>query len=386
MKRILLSGTALVAATVLATPASAAEVTSGLALKISGFVGFQAALSLGDSNNDDFARDYDFQSSARLIFDVKNVTDSGLEYGARIRFNNVNRRDNVMVDRTYGYIKGSFGKLTFGNAPTVTDDIGYIYAHDGLSGQRGLGGVFGDLLDGNFVLGGGEFYSIGGTYLAGLSNADTRIKYTSPSFDGFSFAVDFTPVVGGKNHAGNGGRNDLYNDDDTYYENVVSGGISYEQTFDSVSLLLGASAAYGQGVRTSAGGANPNGNDLQVYTLGGQVSSGGITGSINWTHNESVAVAEKAVDTVIADVSYELGPLLTSLSYAYTWSDRGNGLNSSYGSGRDLEDNHLAGLHVSYTLAPGLNPFAEVRYEKQNFRTGADFETASLLTGVVVGF
>ncbi|OWJ59876.1 porin [Inquilinus limosus] len=394
MKKVLLGGTALVAAAVIGSmPALAADatpVTSGLQLKISGFIGSQATLSLGDSSNSDFDRDYDFQSSARLQFDVKNVTDSGLEYGGRIRFNSVNRQDNVKVDRTYVYVKGGFGTVTFGNAPTTADDFGYVYAHDQLSGNMGLGAGFGDLLDGNFYFGGNEFFSIDATYLAGVSNADTRIKYTSPTFDGFSFGVDFTPEIGGATHAGNGGRDDLFNDGNTIYENVVSAGVNYEQTFDSLSVRVAASAIYGNGVKTSVfndgSDANPNGNDLEVYTLGGQIGSGGILASVNWTHNEQTAAADKPVDTIIGDLSYQWGPFLASASYAYTWADKGNGLNSSISSGTDLKEDHLAGVNLTYTLAPGLNTYAEVIYSNQKFRAGRDNESASLGTGIVLGF
>ncbi|WP_081991499.1 porin [Inquilinus limosus] len=396
MKKVLLGGTAIVAAALIgAMPASAADanVTSGLQMKISGFIGSQATLSLGDEQNEDFARDYDFQSSARLQFDVKNVTDSGLEYGGRIRFDSVNRQDNVKVGRTYVYVKGDFGTVTFGNAPTTADDFGYVYAHDQLSGNMGLGAGFGDLLDGNFYFGGNEFFSIDATYLAGVSNADTRIKYTSPTFDGFSFGVDFTPVIGGSTHAGNGGRNDLFNDGATIYENVVSAGVNYEQTFDSLSVRVAASAIYGNGVKTrdltgdpTDLGSNPNGNDLEVYTLGGQIGSGGILASVNWTHNEQTAAADKPVDTIIGDLSYQWGPFLASASYAYTWADKGNGLNSSISSGEDLKEDHLAGVNLTYTLAPGLNTYAEVIYSKQNFRSGRDNESASLGTGIVLGF
>ncbi|MGO4127570.1 porin [Inquilinus sp. YAF38] len=390
MKQVLLGGAALAAMGLVgATPAAAADtnVTSGLQLKISGFIGFQSTLVLSDSQHGSLDRDYDFQSNARVIFDVKNVTDSGLEYGGRIRFDSVNRRDDVNVTRIYTYLKGAFGTLTLGDAPTVADDIGYVYVHDDLVGDMGAGAMdFGELLDGDFPLGGGNFYSINATYLAGLTNQDTRIKYTSPMFGGFSFAVDFTPVVGGADHAGNGGRNDLFDDDETYYENVVTGGVNYKQTFGDWSVRAAGTAAYGHGTQTSASGANPHGNDLEVYTLGGQVGYQDFHASVNWVHNESIAVADKPVDTVIGDISYQMGPFLASLSYAYTWSDKGNGLDSQYTSGTDLQDNHIAGANVTYTLAPGLNTYAEVIYEKQNFRAGQDFENANLITGVILGF
>ncbi len=75
-----------------------------------------------------------------------------------------------------------------------------------------------------------------------------------------------------------------------------------------------------------------------------------------------------------------------SLSYAYTWSDRGNGLDSQYTSGEDLKDNHIVGANFTYNLAPGLNTYAQMIYEKQNFRTGQDFENANLITGILLGF
>ncbi|HEY9344039.1 MAG TPA: porin [Inquilinus sp.] len=390
MKTVLLGGAALAAVGLAgAMPARSAEtnVTSGLELKITGFVGFQSTLVLSDSQDSEFGRDYDFQSNARLVFDIKNVTDSGLEYGGRIRLDSVNRRDDVEVTRVYAYVKGAFGILTLGDAPTVADDIGYVYIHDDLVSEMGGGGLnFGELLDGDFPVGGGNFYSINATYLAGLTNQDTRIKYTSPTFSGFSFAVDFTPVVGGADHAGNGGRNDLFNDDETYYENVVVGGVNYQDTFGDWSVRAAATAAYGHGTQTSASGANPNGNDLEVYTLGAQGGYQGLYASVNWTHNESIAFADKPVDTIIGDVSYMWDRYLVSLSYAYTWSDRGNGLDSQYTSGEDLKDNHIVGANFTYNLAPGLNTYAQMIYEKQNFRTGQDFENANLITGILLGF
>jgi hypothetical protein len=380
MKKVLIGSTALVAAA-LASGSAFAE----LNVKISGFVAAEAVLNLSDTRSDNFDRDYDFATNARLIFDVKNVTDSGLEYGARVRFNSVNRADGVKVTRTYVYVKGGFGTITFGNGPTIADDFGYIYAHDELAGNIGAGGGdYGDLLDGDFPLGGGNFYSLDATYLAGLTNEDTRIKYTSPTINGFSFGVDFTPVVGGAGHAGNGGVNDLINDQDTLYENVVTGGVNWQGTFDDLSILVAGTAAYGNGVTSDT---NTQHHDLEVYTLGTRIASGGIAASVNWTHNASIWETSKSVDSIVGDLSYQFGPFLASVSYAYTWAGKGNGLtDQNQATGVDLKDNHIAGVNLTYTVAPGLNTYAEVIYEKQNFREGQDFENANLITGINVAF
>ncbi len=391
MKRVLLGGTALAAAAWIGVmPAAAADqpeqnVTSGLQLKISGFIAAQSTLVLSDTQHSDFDRDYDFQSDARLIFDVKNVTDSGLEYGGRIRFDSINRRDNVEVSRVYAYVKGSFGTITFGDAPTIADDFGYVYAHDELAGDIGAGGGdFGDLLDGDFPLGGGNFYSIDPTYLGGLTNQDTRIKYTSPTIGGFSFGVDFTPVVGGATHAGNGGRNDLINDAATLYENVVTGGANWEGDIGGgVDLRVAGSVAYGNGVSTDN---NPEHHDLEAYTLGGRIKSGGIAASVDWTHYSTLYLTSKPVDSIVGDLSYTWGPFLASLSYAYTWAGNNNDLQQPDTGATDLKDNHIAGANLTYTIAPGLNTYAELIYEKQNFREGQDFESTHLLTGINVAF
>ncbi|WP_179221640.1 porin [Inquilinus limosus] len=362
--------------------AADAPVTSGLSLKINGWLGFMAGLSISDTNDSSFDRDYDFLSNARLQFDIKNVTDSGLEYGARIRMNNVDRKNNVTVDRTYLYVKGSFGTVTFGDAPYAIGDFGYVYAHDTLNGKLGLGAGWGDGLDGKFNLfaGSDTFYAIDPTYgIGGLNGKDTKIKYTSPSFSGVSFGIDFTPVAGGNGHAGNGGRNDLFNDGSTRYENIVTGGLQYTNTFDGTTVTARASAGTGNGV---------SGNqDYEAYSLGGQiVHSSGFAGSVNWVHFASTYRSDKAIDSITGDLSYYGGPFVVSIGYAYTTAEKNNGLNSQFTSGSDLKANHSVIGSFLYNLAPGLNTFTELSYERNEFRAGKDYESTNLTTGLAISF
>jgi hypothetical protein len=413
MKKILLGGTAMVAAALLAAaaPANAADpqnVTSGLSLKISGFIAAQAALILDSSGTDDeenLDRDYDFGSTARLQFDVKNVTDSGLEYGGRIRMNTVNRKAGVTVDRTYVYVKSGFGTVTFGDAPSVAGDMGYIFAHDTAVSAMGFAGGFADNIDGRYDYGGGDFFSLDPTYHSGLGN-DTRIKYTSPSFGGISFAVDFTPVVGGRAHAGNGSRADLQNgpglvtndgivsnaDGDVFFENVVGGGLWYDSTFGDTSVIVGGTATYGNGVSQSY--------DLEAYSLGAQLGSGGITGSVNWVLTSSgfaEGLTDKDFNTITGSLAYQLGAFEFGLGYAYTWAQKNNDLAGSFTERfGDLKDNHIVSGTVAYTLAPGLNTWVEVTWEQQNFRKERvdgvlvndknSVDNTVLMTGLFVSF
>ncbi|WP_225770328.1 porin [Inquilinus sp. Marseille-Q2685] len=392
MKKILLGGTALVAAALAAAaPASADEkpVTSGLSINITGFVAWEAGLIIG-SSDDGRDREYDFNSNGRLQFDIKNVTDSGLEYGARIRMNNVNRRQDVTVDRQYVYLKGEFGTLTLGDSPQVAGDFGYFFAPDDILNAQG---GYGDGLDGNYRYGGGNFFSLDPTYQSGLDKS-TSIKYSSPSIGGFIFAVGFTPVISDDKNLSNGtqGRADLFNGGQVY-ENAISGGIGYEGEFDGTSVKVRGTASYANGV--------DNHFDLETYSAGGQVGFGGIVASVVWVGTPSgfgTGATDKAFNTVGLGLGYSLGALNFGLGYAYTWADKNNDLTQdAAGNAFDLKDNHIATATVNYTLAPGLNTYAEVIYEIQNFRKqdiggglfieeDKEWEQATFLTGVSVSF
>jgi hypothetical protein len=415
MKKILLGGTALAAAALVAMPVLAAEkpVTSGLDMKISGFVAFEAGLVIG-SNDDGRDREYDFNSNGRLQFDIKNVTDSGLEYGARIRMNNANRRDNVTVDRQYVYVKTpEFGILTLGDSPQVAGDFGYFFAPDDILNAQG---GYGDNLDGNYRYGGGDFFSLDPTYHSGLDKS-TSIKYSSPSFGGFIFAVGFTPVISNNVKGSSGlssgttGRADLFNTGQVF-ENAISGGLGYESEFDGTSIKIRGTASYANGVG--------NNYDLETYSFGGQVGFGGIVASAVWvgtpsgfgvgtangssvTHTVEAGNTDKSFNTIGFGLGYSLGNGVNlGLGYAYTWAEKNNDLFGTDSSKLDLKDNHVAVATVNYTVAPGLNTYAEVVYEIQSFRkkgifnndgdlvdtvnSNKSWESAVFQTGVSVSF
>jgi len=381
MKTSALCAAALTAAA-FACPARAAAVTSGLQLKISGRVGFLAGAVLTDSRESGMDRDYDFASGARLQFDVVDVTDSGLEYGGRLRFSNVDRRNDVVVDRSYIYVKGAFGTITLGDSVIIADDIGTVYAHQTLAPRFGLDT---DWADGfrspaTTFSGSDRLFAVAAyDTISGLNNKDTRIKYVSPTFGGLTFGIDFTPVVGGASHAGNGGRNDLIDDGNNLYENVVTAGIDYNRSFGGTVLRVAATAVTGNGV-----GGN---HDVDATTLGGQVGfAGGFWASVNWTHFARLYQSGKAIDSVVGDLSWTGGPWLASVGYAYTTAQDGNDLHSTFTDGQDLRASHSVIGTLVYSLEPGFNLFSELRYERNEFRTGNEFDTSALTVGTTLTF
>ncbi len=385
MTKSLLCGAAL--AVVLAASAAHAADPTGLEVKISGRLGFLAGVVIDRTDNQNLDRDYDFETGARLQFDVKNVTDSGLEYGARIRFNNVDRKNGVTVDRTYVYLKGGFGTFTFGDAPYIAEDF-HVYAQQTLGTNFGLDTDWGNGFrsPGTWLSGSNAFFAVAPyQQFGGLNAKDTKVKYTSPFLlgssgsTGISVGFDFTPVVGGNGHAGPGGVNDLTNDATTVYENVLGGGLDYRETLGSTSVRLSGMAYEGNGVSGN--------HDLQAYYLAGQVGfANGFWASASWTHFSSTFHADKAIDSIIGDVSYTTGPWLASIGYAYTTAERDNGLNSSLNDGKDLQTSHNVIGTLVYSVAPGLDAFTELRYEKDEFRQGSDFETTALSVGTILNF
>ena len=82
----------------------------------------------------------------------------------------------------------------------------------------------------------------------------------------------------GRPHDGNGGREDLIDDDATVYENVIGGGVDYQQTFDGTAVRFAGMAYNGNGVSGN--------HDLEAYYLAGQVGfANGIWASASWTHS-----------------------------------------------------------------------------------------------------
>lgn len=379
-------------------------------LTFNGAVNFNAGLLLSDSTtgtrdedgrfveNGGLDRDYDFSSRVTMSVRATNTTDSGLTYGGHIEFDQIDRRNDVVITDTFVFVRDGFGTFTLGDAGSAAGDFAYFFVPvsewDRTLGRSAAGGKN---LDGAIdrVMGPVQrlFDPAGETAVADT----TRIKYTSPSFNGFSFAMDFAPVAGGVDHGGSGGRNDLFDDDTTNYENVASFGVRYEDQFGAATVAAAATALYGNGVRRvdnplfESDDGNPDNNlnrpgDLEGYSLGGRIAIAPIAASLSWTHQESSHRTDKAVDSIIAGLAWTPTPFLVSAGFAYTWAEAGNGFESAFTDGVDFDTEHYAALTLGYNLAPGLNPYVELAWKRQSYRIGRDFETAALISGISLAF
>lgn len=112
MKKLLLTTTALIAASAFAAPAHA-----GLEVTVGGFTAFQAALYDNDTANNS---DRDFQSESQLEIEAHGVADNGLEYGAVIAVE-ASTSDTGNADVGAVYLRGSWGSFTLGDDGGAND-------------------------------------------------------------------------------------------------------------------------------------------------------------------------------------------------------------------------------------------------------------------------
>ena len=387
---------AIVAALLSPNPASAQtdDASSGLKLEITGFVAFQAGILAQDDKDvsDELDRDYGFGSNARLQFDLKAETASGLKYGGRIRMNNINARQNVTVDRQYVWLEGDFGRAQLGDQVPVGDiirDAFVFYDGEGFCPW----GNFGCNIDGrwNDLAGNEQFYSIGLYRSPSGLSTDTRIRYDTPGLagTGVKLFTAFAPVVGGTEFKGPGRRSDLF-DEGATYQNVVEGGIGYGKRGDD-DVVARAIAAYGDGVDGNA--------DLEAYAAGVMATFGALTASLDYTILVSAGGdinGAENLQTIALAVAYDILPdeLQIGLGYSFTTGDTLPFSDGDAAATADLDADHIASATLLYTLAPGLALYGEVTYESQHFggfegnpeAFPGDVETTVLVSGTQLRF
>ncbi len=188
--KVLLGTTALVGAGLAATvpsPVSAATVSPGgaLDLTLTGFMGFRAhggdlsnaRLNKNIADGLDFSNDTEVHVVARGRHDA-----TGIEYGATVEFEaDTNRTDNT--DETWIFVRGTFGEFRFGDEDGAVDNS----AVGGFTVAAGTGGIDGSIVD---VIATGVVKPFN-------SGDNTKIRYYTPNFGGFSVGASYTPNAQG---------------------------------------------------------------------------------------------------------------------------------------------------------------------------------------------
>jgi len=300
--KLLLGTTALVGAGALAnvpSTAHAAAVLPGgaLDLTLSGFVYMRAHGGDLDSArlNEAVSRDLDFSNDTEIHVTARGKHDAtGIEYGGEVQFE-TDTDVTHNTDETWLFLRGGFGELRFGDGDGPIDNS----AVGAFSIGAGTGGIDGSVID-----------TVGtGLKTPFNSDDDTKIRYYTPTFGGFSLGVSYTPNVGGVDTV----QGDTVNNADL----TAQTGTNIHNFFEGALVYVGSLG--GLDIKASGvGGICDNqtadqSDDCYSYGGGAAVGLWGFQLAGGYFGQKVGAVKKTFYD---AGVATKFGPVHASVTYA----------------------------------------------------------------------
>lgn len=390
MNKLLLGTSALVGAIAFAgaAMADAPKVTLG------GFVNFQAGYVSEDSPYDSNKEDVKFRNDTEIHVRVDGKSDNGLGYGAVVELEADQSPDRAAgapgvantaskdtnADKTFIYLEGGWGRFELGGNVGVTKTMKV----DASTFARATGGIDGDwwMFSGGPVGGGyiispdlvvdhGALTSTTQYLVRDKTSEDAnKITYYSPRFSGFQIGASYTPDTGDIGQY----ATSLSNASNTV-QNVISGGINYNNQFGDIGLTAAVTGEWGD-TDTAAT------EDLRAWNVGGALTWHGFTfGGSYGSWGDSLQAAgtnNDDSDYWTVGLAYDFGPFGASATYLNSQVEQAGGGDNEF-------DNIALGL--DYMLAPGLVPYVEVNFfEFDDATPGADNDGTSVLVGTQLTF
>jgi predicted porin len=335
-RKILLASTALIGALVATDAARAATVSPGgaLDLTLTGFLGFRA--HGGDLDNarldPTVANGLDFSNDTEVHVVARGRDESsGIEYGATVEFE-VDTNTTNNTDETWIFVRGGFGEFRFGDEDGPVDNsfVG------GRTVAAGTGGIDGSIVD-----------AVAASAVAPFNSGDdTKIRYYTPSFGGFSVGASYTPNAGGGDNVA------LKNVDP---QDFFEGALVYEGEVAGVGLLASLVGGHCRLEQTADDDCWNWGGGAVVNLFGFQLGAGYF--------KENFAGQEK--DALSLGVAYGFGPLNVSLTYGWVLDSDDLVVN---GNQVDEPKNIVASADIA--LMPGLVLAGDVGYFDNDVTAG----------------
>jgi len=314
MRKLLLTSTALVAATSMINYASADVSVSG---------GFEWGYT--DQNSDVTASNGDsFRVDNEVVITFTNKTDTGLTITGRYDVDG----DAAAVDESSITIAGGFGSIRLGQDDGAEDAFG---VNEGdLIGEEEA-----------FAVGSASILTNAGE--TGNTNGN-KITYFTPAMGALKAGISFTDS--GSNHSSSTDR--------------TSYGASYNMAFDGGSALV----EYNQG---STDSATAGGNSTDHVNYGVTVTMGAISAIVSAATREDGTSDEEATGVAL---KYDLGGGMYVAGSVTSADDSAQKATSG-----QAEEYKSTVAEVGYTVAPGLT--AKVTYIDYDYKRGANTLAAS---------
>jgi predicted porin len=325
----------------------------------------------------------DFRNEVEIHLFVTGKAANGLVYGATVEIQNDNvgggSGSALDLDEAYVFLgTPTLGQIRFGEedsaasilqvrAPSITGfgadgawDVGILGTANGTGGNPSL--------------------------LTGINdgNDSTKIIYISPQFFGFDFGLSYAPNAGEGDRAFFGRAVDTLGAggaaipiantqrDGTGIENEIAAALRYRGTFGGVGIAAGFGMMFADAPGVTAAGAPipsaAQGQDIEAYTVGLSIAAFGLTvgGEYTWGQYSGPSVGRAALasgrddsDHFLLGATYVMGAFSVGAYYGVANQDNGGTISDREQTGW--------GLGVAYTVAPGLEVFANYnQFEDQN--------------------
>lgn len=346
MKKILLASTAIVGGALMASSAATAgNVTSGDNYSVA--LGGIHRFMIGQYDNDAAGTSRGYGVAAPFTeINVKATAqaDNGIKYGVTIEIETRGDAGNV-ADEFYAIVEGdSWGRVELGGNDGAADRMNIsganaLVATGGYSGGLGMrqfAGTFNAVTNGISRWDG----AISG------SGDTVKVIYFTPRFSGFQLGASLTPTT---DNNGRGATTEGSPTNTADVENLFELGANYVGKFGDFGVIV--AGTYQKGDATVGG---VEGEDHQVWSVGGSVAYAGFTLAAGYEDLDDTGLAKNAAGDAgnvwNVGLGYKTGPWGVSGGYQYGERDLATG---------DADVGVIA-VGAQYSVAPGWTAMAEL--------------------------
>lgn len=389
MKKLMLS-TAVAAFAFVVSPAFAQE-DSGVKLNLGGhFKGYVSYVSQDDADDLE-TRNLDILRETEVHFGGETTLDNGLTVGAQVEAD-VDSGDGFIVDESYLYFAGSWGRVNFGDedgaayllqvaAPSADDNVDGLRQFIQPVNYANMLGIaaYGSIIDSTVASTILNFANVL-DYDNDFAGDDDKITYLSPVFNGFQAGVSYTPEQADGSDGITGNSSD---DEVGGFGDVWEIAARYEGTFNTVGVILGAGYTHGSlendtpvDIDTDDDGvddATLTLDDYREWNVGVDLDIGAFGVGAIYTENNLGVDDSDDSQTWVVGGDYTTGPFKLGLSY----------LNNDLVD--TIETERWTG-GVIYTYGPGMTFRGSVQHASHDVEGADDGDATSVLLGTQVNF
>ena len=341
-------GAAAVALTLAVSPAFAAD-DSGVKLGLGGY--FKGYVNYTTEEN---TKQIDFLRDTEIHFGGETTLDNGLTVGAHIEATADGSSDPFLVDESYVYMAGSWGRVNVGQE----DGAAYLLQVAAPSADDNIDGIR------QFI--NPTRLGVVNDYANDIAKDGDKLTYLSPVFSGFQAGASFTPRI---NSSAQSSGNRASNTVNTADEGASEVGVRYEGMVGSVGLIAGA----GYTATTQSADEWNFGADLDIGAFG----LGAVYTTADAGKDSIIAQDSK---TWVLGADYTAGPFKLGVSYLNGDIDRSGALLAND------TDRYAAG--VTYSYGPGMTFRGSVGYKTVDRAAivGNDDDATTVSVGTQINF